>query len=60
MKVVASRFAQYMNKTYKRTGKLWEGRHKASVVFTEDYLLKCYRYVELNPVMANMVASPEE
>ena len=60
MRVVGSRFAQYMNKTYKRTGTLWEGRHKASVVDTENYLLKCYRYIELNPVAANMVTSPEE
>jgi len=59
-RVVGSRFAQYMNKKYQRTGTLWEGRHKPSVVDTENYLLKCYRYIELNPVSANMVKRPEE
>lgn len=60
MKVVGSRYAHYMNKTYHRTGTLWEGRHKSSVVDTEGYLLKCYRYIEMNPVAASMVARPEE
>ncbi len=60
MKVVGSCYAQYMNKTYKRSGTLWEGRHKASAVDTENYLLKCYRYIELNPVVASMVSRPEE
>lgn len=60
MKVVSSRYATYINKKYSRTGTLWEGRHKSSAIDTEDYLLKCYRYIELNPVTAGMVASPEE
>jgi len=38
---------------------LWEGRYKACLVDTDDYLLRCYRYIELNPVRAGMVASPE-
>jgi len=59
-RVVGSRFAQYMNKKYGRTGTLWEGRHKSSVVDSEAYLLKCYMYIELNPVAARMVASPGE
>lgn len=59
-KVVGSRFAQYMNRTYHRTGTLWEGRHKSSVIDSESYLLTCYRYVELNPVIAGMIERPEE
>ena len=59
MKVVCSRYAQYINKKYTRTGSLWEGRHKASVIDSESYLLKCYRYIELNPVTADMVKRPE-
>lgn len=59
-RVLGSRYAQYINKSYKRTGTLWEGRHKSSAVDTENYLLKCYRYIELNPVAANMVSRPEE
>ena len=60
MKVVCSRYAQYINKKYARTGTLWEGRHKASAIDTESYLLKCYRYIELNPVAAHIVNQPEE
>jgi len=60
LRVVGSSYAQYINKTYRRTGTLWEGRHKASAVESESYLLRCYRYIELNPVNANMVESPEE
>lgn len=60
MKVVGSRYAQYINKQYKRTGTLWEGRHRASLVQSERYLLTCYRYIELNPVRACMVQKPEE
>ena len=58
--VLGSRFAQCMNKKYKRTGTLWEGRHKSSVIDSENYLLACYRYIELNPVRAGMVTAPEE
>ena len=60
MKQVGCRYAQYFNKKYGRTGTLWEGRHKSSLIQTEKYLLTCYRYIELNPVRANMVSSPEE
>ena len=60
MKVVGSRYAQYINKTYGRTGTLWEDRHRASLIQSERYLLTCMRYIELNPVRAQMVARPEE
>ena len=60
MKVVGSRYAQYINKKYKRTGTLWEGRHRSSLIQTEKYFLTCCRYIELNPVTANMVKRPEE
>lgn len=59
MKVVGSRYAQYVNKTYRRTGTLWEGRHRASLVQAERYLLTCMRYIECNPVRAHMVTRPE-
>ena len=59
-KVVGSRYAQYINKKYRRTGTLWEGRHRASLVQSERYLLTCMRYIELNPVRAQMVTRPEE
>ncbi len=60
LKVVGSRYAQYINQTYRRTGTLWEGRHRASLVQSDKYLLTCMRYIELNPVRARMVDRPEE
>lgn len=53
-------YVQYFNYTYGRTGTLWEGRYKATLVDTEAYLLTCYRYIELNPVRASMVDHPSE
>lgn len=52
---VGRRYVQYFNFTYRRTGTLWEGRYKATLIDTEQYLLACYRYIELNPVRAYMV-----
>ena len=52
------RYVQYFNHTHGRTGTLWEGRYRATVVQAEDYLLTCSRYIELNPVRAGMVKSP--
>lgn len=60
MKILGSRYAQYINKKHKRTGTLWEGRHKSSLIQSDHYLLTCYRYIELNPVRAGMVERPEE
>ena len=39
---------------------MWEGRHRSSLVQSEKYLLTCFRYIELNPVRADMVQRPEE
>jgi putative transposase len=54
------RYVRYINSVYSRTGTLWEGRYKSSVVQSERYLLTCYRYIELNPVRAGMVETPEK
>ena len=53
-------YVRYFNYTYKRSGTLWEGRFKSSLVQSERYLLELYRYIELNPVRANMVSEPSE
>ncbi len=58
MQSVGRRYVQYFNFTYSRTGTLWEGRYKATVVDSEAYLLTCMRYIELNPVRAGMVEDP--
>jgi len=51
-------YVQYFNHVNRRTGTLWEGRYKATLIDSEHYLLTCYRYIELNPVRANMVDHP--
>jgi len=58
MQSVGRRYVQYFNRSYKRSGTLWEGRFKSSAVQAEAYLLTCMRYIELNPVRANMVSDP--
>ncbi|HQN64237.1 MAG TPA: transposase [Methylophilus sp.] len=60
MKALGQRYVQYINKMYKRTGTLWEGRYKSCPTQAETYLLACQRYIELNPVCANMVSHPAE
>lgn len=58
MQALGRRYVRYFNDRHHRTGTLWEGRYKACLVDTERYLLGCYRYIELNPVRARMVAAP--
>ena len=60
MKSLGQRYVQYVNRVYKRSGTLWEGRFRSCPVQEEDYLLGCQRYIELNPVRANIVAHPAE
>jgi putative transposase len=60
MKRIAGRQTRLVNKVEKRTGSLWEGRYKSSPISTNEYLLACCRYVEMNPVRAGMVDEPGE
>jgi putative transposase len=60
MKHLGQCYVQTFNMAHKRTGTLWEGRFHSCLVPTESYVLTCYRYIELNPVRAGMVAAPEE
>jgi putative transposase len=60
MKRLGQRYVQYINRTYKRSGTLWEGRFRSCIIQQENYLLTCQRYIELNPVRAEMVEDPGE
>ena len=55
MKRLGQRYVQYVNRTYRRSGTLWEGRFRSCLTREEAYVLACYRYIELNPVRAGMV-----
>ncbi len=56
MQALGRRYVRHFNRTYRRTGTLWEGRYRATAIDSEAYLLACQRYIELNPVRAGMVA----
>lgn len=58
MKRLGQRYVQYINRTYRRSGTLWEGRFRSCLTQEESYVLGCYRYIELNPVRARMVEHP--
>jgi putative transposase len=60
MKRLAQDHAQHVNRTYGRTGAVWENRYYSSFVDSESYLLRCYRYIESNPLRADMVRHPAE
>jgi putative transposase len=59
MKNLGQRYVQEFNRAKSRTGPLWEGRFHSSLVESAGYLLRCQRYIELNPVRAGMVSCPE-
>lgn len=60
MQAQGRRYVRYFNFTHQRTGTLWEGRYKSTLVDADNYLLTVYRYIELNPVRAGMVAHASE
>jgi len=58
MQSVGRRYVRYVNSTYRRSGTLWDGRFRSALVDPEHYLFACMRYIELNPVRADMVSTP--
>ena len=60
MKHLGQRYVQYINRAYRRSGTLWEGRFRSCLTQSEEYVLACYRYIELNPVRAGMVNQPKD
>jgi len=58
MQDLGRKYVSYINRTHARTGTLWEGRYKASLVDSDAYLFTCMHYIELNPVRAGMVDDP--
>lgn len=58
MQALGRDYVSWFNKRHTRTGTLWEGRFRSFVIESETYLLRCYRYIELNPVRAGIVTEP--
>lgn len=59
MQALGRRYVRWFNDRHGRTGTLWEGRFRSTVVDADRYLLACMRYIELNPVRANLCSAPE-
>jgi len=59
MHKLGRQYSGLFNARHRRTGTLWEGRYKSCLVGSEDYVLRCYRYIDLNPVRARMIEDPE-
>lgn len=57
MQAMANKYVRYFNAKHQRTGTIWEGRYKSCLVDSEQYLFTLYKYIEMNPIKANMVAS---
>ena len=60
MQAVGRSYVQVFNKLHARTGTLWEGRYRSTLIQTDRYLLACMAYIDLNPVRAHMVTQPED
>jgi putative transposase len=58
MKGMGQRYVQHINRAYRRTGTLFAGRFRSSVIEADSYLLACHRCIEMNPVRARMVEAP--
>ncbi|WP_444895432.1 transposase [Microbulbifer sp. EKSA008] len=60
MQSLGRRYVQFVNHRYKRSGTLWRGRYKSSLIDSDAYLLTCYRYVELRPLYLGLADSLED
>jgi putative transposase len=58
MQAVGRSYVRYFNDSQRRTGSLWEGRYRSTLIETDRYLLACMAYIDLNPVRAAIVAEP--
>lgn len=58
LQAVGRSYVRYFNDRYQRTGTLWEGRYKSTLIQSERYLLACMAYLDLNPVRAGLVSDP--
>lgn len=60
MQSVGRRYVRYFNQRQARTGTLWEGRYRSTLIQAERYLLACMVYLDLNPVRAGIAAGPAD
>ena len=56
MQAVGRRYVRYFNQKQRRSGTLWEGRYRSTLIQAERHLLACMAYIDLNPVRAGIAA----
>ncbi len=60
MQAVGRRYVRHFNDAHGRSGTLWEGRYRSTLIETERYLLTCMAYIDLNPVRAGLVTQARD
>ncbi len=60
MQDLGRRYVGWFNHKHQRTGTLWEGRFRAHLIEADGWLLRCLRYIELNPIRAGLVSNLRE
>lgn len=60
IKLIGAKYVRYINKTNNRSGTLWQGRFKCSLIEQELHFINCLRYIEMNPVRSGIVKFPEQ
>ncbi len=60
MQALGRSYVRYFNATQQRSGTLWEGRYKSTLIQSERYLLACMAYLDLNPVRAGIAARAQD
>ena len=60
MQSLNTRYVMYFNRVHERTGTLWEGRYRTSTIDSQEYLKRCFQYIELNPVKDGYCESPAD
>jgi putative transposase len=60
MQWIGRHYVPYFNQKYSRSGTLWQGRYKATVIESERYFMACSAYIELNPVRTGLAYAPQD
>ena len=60
MQGLTQTYTVWFNNKYNKVGRLWQGRFKSMLIQKDKYLIDCLRYIELNPVTADITSSPAD
>jgi putative transposase len=60
MQAIGRSYVRYFNDAHHRSGTLWDGRYRSAPIQADPYLLACMVHMDLNPVRAGLVSSPQD